>query len=146
MVCGQIDKDSGTARMDGIDQFVELVHWRCGGVEFGQCGIDRQEIGSGEGGAVAAHAGEGCRAWVDGQQLHDAEAFFQQDRIQMPDQGSEGSALWDNGKVFLVELFHRFGIGACGFARGIGSELARKGAVDGAPAASPCRLDLDADV
>jgi|GEM_PF-3888213 len=142
-----VEKKTGAAGVDGIRQLAELID-RCGaGVEFGQRRVDVEEIARGEGRAVEAHAGEGGRDGVDGEELDDSEAHRAEDGVEFADQIAEGAGWGDDGVALGEQGAGEFRVaGRVGPVMTGGAELPDKGRVDGVGTGGVGRGDFDDEV
>ena len=132
--------------MNRVDEFAELIEWRCRFVEFRVAWIDAKKVSPCERRTIAAHTGESSRNRVDREELDDAEALLVQNNIQSFDKASERPRGRDDGPAALVKNLNAriFDIGFFSFAET--TKLPRKSGIDGRTLKGPSGFGFDVNI
>ena len=138
----EVDEEPRAARVDRVRELAELVERRRRRVELREAGVHREEVRRGERRAEAAHPRERRRDRMHRQQLHDAEALVEEDRVEARDEVAQRALARDGGPARRVERGGALGERGRALERAVRAELAREGAVDRAPADRPGGRDL----
>ena len=138
----EVDEEPRAARVDRVRELAELVERRRRRVELREPGVHREEVRRGERRAEAAHAGERRRDRMHRQQLHDAEALVEEDRVEARDEVAQRALARDRRPSRRVERGGALGERGRALERAVRTELARERAVDRAPADRPGGRDL----
>ena len=138
----EVDEEPRAARVDRVRELAELVERRRRRVELREAGVHREEVRRGERRAEAAHPRERRRDRMHRQQLHDAEALVEEDRVEARDEVAQRALARDGGPARRVERGGAVGERGRALERAVRAELAREGAVDRAPADRPGGGDL----
>ena len=138
----EVDEEPRAARVDRVRELAELVERRRRRVELREAGVHREEVRRGERRTEAAHSRERRRDRMHRQQLHDAEALVEEDRVEARDEVAQRALARDRRPAGRVERGGALGERGRALERAVRAELAREGAVDRAPADRPGGRDL----